>query len=126
MVWILAVRGFGEYARLCGPGGDGGVRGGGHWVWGPDPAGWVVVDHPTEAGSGATVYGHVVREVAVGDRVVAGQRIAHVNPDSGTNGGVAPHMHFEVHPWAWQAGSQIDPLPWLGDSPGLAGRTLGV
>lgn len=84
---------------------------------GPDPAGWVVVDHPTEAGSGTTVYGHVVREVAVGEHVAAGQRIAHVNPNPDTNGGVAPHMHFEVHPWAWQAGSQIDPLPWLGDSP---------
>lgn len=84
---------------------------------GPDPAGWVVIDHPTADGSGTTVYGHVIREVKVGDRVEAGQRIARVNPDSRTNGGVAPHLHFEVHPTVWRAGSQIDPLPWLGGAP---------
>lgn len=84
---------------------------------GPDPAGWLVIDHPTEDGSGTTVYGHIIREVAVGTRVEAGQRIGRVNPDSRTNGGVAPHLHFEVHPTVWRAGSQLDPLPWLGDAP---------
>ncbi|WP_328412283.1 M23 family metallopeptidase [Nocardia sp. NBC_00403] len=48
---------------------------------GLDPAGWVVVDHPTEIGGGATVCGHVIREVAIGERVEAGQRIARINPD---------------------------------------------
>lgn len=80
---------------------------------GPDPAGWVVIDHPTADGAGTTVYGHVIREVAVGQRVEAGQRIARINPDSGSNGGVAPHLHFEVHPTVWAQGSQIDPEPWL-------------
>ena len=80
---------------------------------GPSPAGWVVVDHPTEAGSGTTVYGHVIAEVNVGDYVQAGQRIARVNPDSNTNGGYAPHLHFELHPTVWQRGSQQDPMPWL-------------
>ncbi|MDN6199382.1 peptidoglycan DD-metalloendopeptidase family protein [Corynebacterium flavescens] len=80
---------------------------------GPDPAGWVVVDHPTADGSGTTVYGHIIREVTVGQRVEAGQRIGRINPNSATNGGVAPHLHFEVHPTAWAQGSQVDPVPWL-------------
>lgn len=80
---------------------------------GPDPAGWVVIDHPAADGAGTTVYGHIIREVSVGQRVEAGQRIGHVNPNSATNGGVAPHVHFEVHPYVWQQGAQIDPEPWL-------------
>ena len=80
---------------------------------GPAPAGWVVVDHPAADGAGTTVYGHIIGEVSVGQRVEAGQRIGRVNPNSNTNGGVAPHLHFEVHPYVWQQGSQIDPLPWL-------------
>lgn len=80
---------------------------------GPDPAGWVVIDHPAADGAGTTVYGHIIREVSVGQRVEAGQRIGHVNPNSATNGGVAPHVHFEVHPYVWQQGAQIDPELWL-------------
>ena len=80
---------------------------------GPDPAGWVVVDHPDADGAGTTVYGHIVREVSVGQRVEAGQRIGYVNPNAATNGGVAPHLHFEVHPTVWRQGSQIDPEQWL-------------
>ena len=91
---------------------------------GPDPAGWVVVDHPTEDGSGTTVYGHVVREVEVGQRVEAGQRIARINPNYSTMGSAtAPHLHFEVHPWSWRAGSQIDPQPWLAGA-GWPGETM--
>lgn len=86
---------------------------------GPDPAGWVVIDHPTADGSGTTVYGHVVRDshIRVGARVEAGQRIGIINPNSATNGGVAPHLHFEVHPTVWKQGSQIDPIAWLGNAP---------
>lgn len=84
---------------------------------GPDPAGWVVIDHPTEDGSGTTVYGHIIREVSVGQRVEAGNRIGRVNPSSATNGGVAPHLHFEVHPTVWRQGSQIDPEVWLRGAP---------
>ncbi len=76
---------------------------------------WVVVDHPTEAGSGTTVYGHVIPEVRVGTIVGAGQRIARINPDPNTNGGVAPHLHFEVHRSVWvpPGPDRLDPLPWL-------------
>lgn len=75
---------------------------------------WVVIDHPTAAGSGTTVYGHVVPEVKAGVDVFAGQRIAHVNPIKGPgNGNVDPHLHFETHPTVWRQGSQFDPMPWL-------------
>ena len=83
---------------------------------GPDPAGWIVVDHSTEDGSGTTVYGHVVREVSVGQRVEAGQRIGYINPNEGSNGGVGPHLHFEYHPYSWLPGSQRDPQVWLSNS----------
>lgn len=86
---------------------------------------WVVLDHPTEAGGGTTVYGHIIPEVAVGQLVAAGQRIAHINPDSNTNGGVPPHLHFEVHRYVWsQPGpDRLDPAPWLAGAsyPGDAG-----
>lgn len=84
---------------------------------GPDPAGWLVIDHPTADGSGTSVYGHIIREVNQGQRVEAGQRIGRVNPVQSTNGGVAPHLHFEIHKYGWLPGSQLDPIPWLGDAP---------
>lgn len=90
---------------------------------GPDPAGWLVIDHPTADGSGTTVYGHIIREVAKGTRVEAGQRIGRVNPNSATNGKVVPHLHFEVHPTVWRAGSQIDPVKWLGKAVSPGTRT---
>lgn len=76
---------------------------------------WVVIDHPTEAGGGTTVYGHVVPEVAAGQRVTAGQRIARINPDRNTNGAVDPHLHFEVHRFVWSppGPNRLDPLGWL-------------
>ena len=80
---------------------------------GPDPAGWLVVDHPAAVGGGCTEYGHIIREVARGDRVTAGQRIARINPDSATNGGVAPHVHLSVMPREYNPKAKIDPIPWL-------------
>ena len=76
---------------------------------------WINVDHPAADGSGLTVYGHIVPEVRIGQRVEAGQRIGRINPDSDSNGGVAPHLHFEVHRAVWsQPGSnRLDPAPWL-------------
>lgn len=76
---------------------------------------WICIDHPAADGSGLTVYGHVIPEVRVGQRVEAGQRIGYINADSRTNGGVAPHLHFEVHRAVWsQPGSnRLDPTPWL-------------
>ena len=113
-----------DYGRTGGSGGDpvyaaqGGTVvyvGAADGFGGPDPAGWIVIDHPAADGAGTTVYGHVVRDssIRVGARVEAGQRIGIINPDQSTNAGVAPHLHFEVHPTVWRTGSQIDPVPWL-------------
>jgi murein DD-endopeptidase MepM/ murein hydrolase activator NlpD len=80
---------------------------------GPDPAGWLVIDHPKEDGSGCSEYGHIVREVDGGQRVEAGWLIGHINPDQGTNGGVAPHLHFAVMPHGYDSAAKMDPQPWL-------------
>ncbi|WP_460359004.1 glycoside hydrolase domain-containing protein [Mycobacterium sp. ZZG] len=90
---------------------------------GPDPAGWLVIDHPTEDGGGTTEYGHIVREVADGARVEAGQRIGHINPNQATNGGVAPHLHLSVMPRGYDPNQKIDPLPWLRDA-AIAGESV--
>ncbi|MFC9768477.1 peptidoglycan DD-metalloendopeptidase family protein [Rhodococcus jostii] len=76
---------------------------------------WITLDHPTDAGGGLTVYGHIIPEVRGGDRVEAGQRIGRINPDQNTNGGVAPHLHFEVHRYIWSppGPDRLDPTPWL-------------
>jgi len=79
---------------------------------------WVCLDHPDADGSGFTVYGHIIPEVAVGQRVEAGQRIARINPDSATNGGVPPHCHLEVHRSVWSppGPDRLDPQAWLGQA----------
>jgi len=75
---------------------------------------WIVIDHPAPAGGGTTVYGHMWDAFATGlkpgSSVTAGQHIAYVGSNGQSSG---PHLHFEVHPTVWRAGSQIDPLPWL-------------
>src|SRR6201991_3203234 len=75
---------------------------------------WIVLDHPRPAGGGTTVYGHMWNAFAtglkLGDTVAAGQHIAYVGSNGQSSG---PHLHFEVHPTVWRAGSQIDPMPWL-------------
>ena len=83
---------------------------------GPDPAGWLVIDSSQTEGGGCVEYGHVVREVKKGDHVTAGQRIAHINPNSSTNGGVAPHLHLSVMPREYNPRAKIDPVPWLGNA----------
>lgn len=62
---------------------------------------WVTIDHPASNGGGETVYGHIIPEVSVGDRVEEGQRIGRINGERATNGGVAPHLHFEWHEFSW-------------------------
>lgn len=63
---------------------------------------WVTVDHPADNGGGETVYGHVIPEVAVGQKVAEGQRIARIHPTKGPgNGNVDPHLHFEWHRFSW-------------------------
>src|SRR5699024_11687981 len=56
---------------------------------------------PASNGGGFTVYGHIIPEAAVGQRVSEGQRIARIDPNSATNGGVAPHLHLEWHRYVW-------------------------
>ncbi|PBC38462.1 N-acetylmuramoyl-L-alanine amidase [Rhodococcus sp. ACS1] len=88
---------------------------------------WIVIDHPTEDGSGTTVYGHMwnafaVPGVRLGARVEAGQLIAYVGSNGESSG---PHLHFEVHPTVWRQGSQIDPAPWLSNATDPGGTTMG-
>ena len=78
---------------------------------------WIVIDHPGEAGSGTTVYGHMWDAHATGlrqgDQVNAGQHIAFVGNNGDSSG---PHLHFEVHPSVWQPGTQLDPEAWLAEA----------
>ena len=76
---------------------------------------WVTVDHPASNGGGETVYGHVIPEVRVGQAVREGQRIARINPDSNTNGGVAPHLHLEWHKYSWvpPGPNRLNPMTML-------------
>lgn len=83
---------------------------------GPDPAGWLVIDSTDAEGGGCAEYGHLVREVGVGEHVQAGQRIAYINPDTGSNGGVPSHVHLSVMPGGYNPATKIDPLPWLGQA----------
>ena len=65
----------------------------------------VVIEH----GAGVeTLYGHASKlDVAVGDRVRAGARIARVGSTGRSTG---PHLHFEVR----EHGKPVDPAPLLG------------
>ena len=88
---------------------------------GPDPAGWIVIESP----SGCWEYGHIRRmpSIRVGATVTAGEQIAIINPDSGTNGGTAPHLHLSYMPTTYNPDAKADPLPRLkgaADPPGGA------
>ncbi|WP_306358709.1 MULTISPECIES: N-acetylmuramoyl-L-alanine amidase [unclassified Nocardia] len=76
---------------------------------------WLCIDHPEADGAGYSVYGHIIPEVRLHQRVEAGQRIARINPDPASNGGVAPHLHLEVHRYLWSPPGldRLDPVPWL-------------
>lgn len=76
---------------------------------------WINLDHPASVGGGLTVYGHIIPEVRVGQAVREGQRIGRINPDSRTNGGVAPHLHLEWHRYVWSppGPNRLDPMPLL-------------
>lgn len=67
---------------------------------------WIRLDHPTSVGGGESVYGHIIPEVTTGERVREGQRIGHINPNSATNGGVAPHLHIEFYRYSWVTPAQ--------------------
>ena len=64
---------------------------------------WIRLDHPASVGGNESVYGHIIPEVHTGQQVREGQRIWHINPNSATNGGVAPHLHLEVYRYSWVA-----------------------
>lgn len=83
---------------------------------GPDPAGWLVIDSADDQGGGVFEYGHIVREVGAGAKVRAGQRIGHINPDSSSNGGVAPHLHLSYMPREYNPTRKQDPMPLLADA----------
>ncbi|WP_264021022.1 peptidoglycan-binding protein [Mycolicibacterium canariasense] len=82
---------------------------------GPDPAGWLVIDSTDVEGGGCLEYGHIVRDAAikVGTHVTAGQRIGVINPNSATNGGVAPHLHLSDMPREYNPSTKQNPLPRL-------------
>ncbi len=89
--------------------------GGAQGYGGPDPAGWLVIDSTDDQGGGVFEYGHIVRDVSVrvGSKVAAGQRIGSINPDSATNGGVAPHLHLSYMPSEYNPAAKQDPIPVL-------------
>jgi murein DD-endopeptidase MepM/ murein hydrolase activator NlpD len=72
-----------------------------------------VIDSSDAEGSGCLEYGHIVREVALGEHVTAGQRIARVNPNQQTNGNVAPHLHLSDMPREYNRNRKQDPMPRL-------------
>lgn len=86
---------------------------------------WVTIDHPASNGGGETIYGHIVPEVHPGQRVREGQCIGRIDPDSRTNGGVAPHLHLEWHRYSWvpPGPNRLNPehmlkgARWVGDTP---------
>lgn len=92
---------------------------------GPDPAGWIVVDSDDSQGSGVFEYGHIVREswIRPGAVVQAGQKIATINPNKATNGGVDPHCHISYMPYEYNPSKKQDFAPllngalYVGDTP---------
>ena len=64
---------------------------------------WIRLDHPASVGGNESVYGHIIPEAHTGQQVREGQRIGYINPNSATNGGVAPHLHLEVYRYSWVA-----------------------
>ena len=100
---------------------------------------WVTIDHPASNGGGETVYGHIIPEVSTGQHVNEGQRIGRIDPNSSTNGGVAPHLHFEWHRYSWSppGPNRLNPetmlrgAKWPGDTtpapkPTAKGEIFGV
>lgn len=68
---------------------------------------WIRIKH--DDGS-MSVYGHMqTLDVAVGERVHAGQKIAGMGSLGFSTGS---HLHFEIHPTGEGA---VDPIPWLAE-----------
>lgn len=68
---------------------------------------WVRIQH--DDGS-VSLYGHMATlNVAVGERVTAGQQIAGMGNEGFSTGS---HLHFELHPGG---GAPVDPAPWFAE-----------
>ena len=85
---------------------------------------WIVIDHPVEAGGGATVYGHMWDAHATGLR--QGDQVAAENT-SRSSATTATHRGppaFRGSPSVWQPRTQLDPEAWLAEAfePGRAAR----
>lgn len=66
---------------------------------------WIRLKHDD---SSVSVYGHMQSlDVAVGERVTAGQKIAGMGSLGFSTGS---HLHFEIHP---DGDTPVDPAPWL-------------
>lgn len=66
---------------------------------------WVVIKHD---GGEVSVYGHMAHyNVAVGQRVRAGEQIAQIGSEGQSTG---PHLHFEIKP---DGVNQVDPVGWF-------------
>ncbi|MGP6175447.1 peptidoglycan DD-metalloendopeptidase family protein [Corynebacterium sp. A21] len=78
---------------------------------------WIVLDHPTSEGGGASEYGHMWNAFAtglsVGDWVDAGQLLGYVGSNGQSTG---PHLHLTVWQYGY-GGTRIDPEDWLQDAP---------
>ena len=87
-----------------------------------DPAlGWLVIDHPTEVGGGCTEWPHHPRGCPWRPRD-SGTTHPHINPDSATNGGTAPHLHLSVMPREYNPNAKIDPGAVAGRSTGTTSQ----
>lgn len=90
---------------------------------GPDPCGWLVI----QSAECVWELGHIRRlaDVVVGSKVVAGQQVAVVNPNSATNGGTAPHLHVSLMMGGYNPDRKVDPLPRLSGAREPEAKLLG-
>lgn len=68
---------------------------------------WIRIQHDDDS---VSLYGHMATlNVAVGERVTAGQQIAGMGNEGFSTGS---HLHFQLHPGG---GGPIDPAPWFAE-----------
>lgn len=86
---------------------------------------WINLDHDASVCGGLSVYGHIIPEVTVGQKVKESQQIGRIDPNSATNGGVSPHLHFEWHRYVWSppGPDRLDPMKTVLVGAGWPGQT---